>query len=311
MGFSRYAIVVATCRVVSYVLAFVCASFSTSTADAGLVLQPKGDDYVFSGGADDETFRLLDNGSYVTPKTMGSFSGNFYNNPVTNLWISTNGNLNFDQDSSFSPRPFSNTVSPVSSRIAPFWDDFRFLAEPVNQIVNHSKPGSYLAITWKDAFLYNDLPEGTVPVDGLRRTTQVIWFEKKMTLNGFVFEKDDIAFGYSGFQVGIIAATIGVSESTTEFDGIPGDGIPGSTDPGDNDGFISSALGQSSLIPWADNEFLLFRPTADGSSYDGSRQFLTAVPEPSSLFLAISSIALAFAKWRREIFGRFAKCLTK
>ena len=298
MGFSRYAIVVATCRMVSYVLAFVCTSFSTSTSNAGIVLQPTGGAAVFSGEpsfGEDNVFLLLTLGKYSNDT---SFQGKFYGQSVTSsLWIAENGNLNFNGNGSFFPLPFSNAA--VSSRIAPFWDDFLFIEGKSNQIVDHSNPGSYLAITWKDAFLYNDLTGGAVPLDSMTRTTQVIWFEKDMNLNSFDFKKDDIAFGYSGFQAGIIKATIGVNKNSTEFDGIPG---------GDN-GSISSS--QSGLIPWNDNEFLLFRPTANGSSYEGSREFITAVPEPSSLFLAISSIALAFAKWRRQIFGRIAKCSTK
>lgn len=94
-------------------------------------------------------------------------------------------------------------------------------------------------------------------LDMLRRTTQVVWFEKHMNLRGFDFMKDDIAFGYSGFSGGSIDAT-------------------------------------------------LFRPTTNGSSYTASTGQLTAVPEPSSLFMAVSWIALAFMKWRRQIFTRFA-----
>lgn len=289
MGLSRYAIAVATCRVVSYVLTFfVYAIFSTSTTDAGIVLQPTGGAIVFSGApsvGEDKVFPLLTGGKYSNDT---SFQGKFYGQSVTSsVWIAENGNLNFDQDRSFFPLPFSNAA--VSSRIAPFWDDFQFVNGAANQIVNHSNPGSYLAITWKDVWMFNDFTADPMKA----RTTQVIWFEKDMNLNGFDFKKDDIAFGYSGFRLGNIDATIGVSKSPTEFVGIPG---------GDA-GFISSSLGQSGLIPWDDNDFLLFRPTANGSSY-----LVTAVPEPSSLFLAISSIVLAFAKWRRQIFGRIAMC---
>jgi len=289
MGLNRYEFVVATRKIVRNIVAIVFVALWTPVSVAGIILEPTGGATVLSGPADEVQVRLLNNRSYVTPSSTGSFNGKFYNQPVTDLWISDNGNLNFDGTSGgFFPNPFTTSTR----LIAPFWDDFIFLEG--SQIINHSIPGSYLAITWKDAFLFNDTdlinnPPPGMDADSFRRTTQVVWFERDMNLRGFDFKKDDIAFGYSGFSLESIDATIGVSLSNSVFTGIPG-GINGSI----------SSPDPNNLIPWDENEFLLFRPTTDGSSYTASTGQLTAVPEPSSLFLALGWIALAFAKWRSQ-----------
>jgi len=305
MGLNRYEFVVATRKVVGNIVAIVFVALWTPVSVAGIILEPTASSpRVLSVPTDevvdDVWIPVVDGGKYsppfpTDPLSRVAFSGKFYNDNVTNLWISDNGNLNFDGTSGgFFSVPFTTSTRLV----APFWDDFIFLEG--SQIINHSLPGSYLAVTWKDAFLFNDADLiGAVTtqseLDMLRRTTQVVWFERDMSLRGFDFKKDDIAFGYSGFDGGSIDATIGVSQSNSVFTGIPG-GINGSISSSD----------PNNLIPWGENEFLLFRPDTGGLSYTASTGQLTAVPEPSSLFMAVSWIALAFAKWRRQIFNRFA-----
>ncbi len=284
-----------TRKVLLAIFAIVSVALWTGISVAGIIIDSTGVAGFFSGGTDDQVFPLLTTGNYSVAVGGAAFRGNFYGQPVnSNVWIAENGNINFsvDGDGSFFPQSFSD--SPASSRIAPFWDDFQFFAGETNQIIDHSRIGDYLAVTWRDAFLFNDLVFG-VPLDYDKRiTTQVVWFERDMNVNGFDFKKDDIAFGYSGYRNGNIDATIGVSHGSA----------PGmfTSIPGDSDGLISSRLGQSNLIPWNDNEFLLFRPTANGMSYTGTREFITAVPESSSIFLVFAWMACAFAIWRRQLF---------
>jgi hypothetical protein len=274
-----------------------------SHARAGIVLNPSSNATVIYAGASaanfdleqDGAYRLMANGRYGGG-TGAAFQSSLYGANINNLWVAENGNLNFGTtgDGGFYSFPLSS--SNAALRVSPFGDDVFMLDGLDNKILDHSVAGSYLAITWQDIRLFNDVPAGgPVPMETM--TTQVIWFEKDMQIQGFDFKKDDIAFGYSGFSGGTIDATIGVGKDANVFTPIPGDA----------DGLISSTQNQSNLIPWGDKEFLLFRPQAGGASYLGTRESFTAVPEPSSLLMALSAGGLVLTKWRRKFLGQLVR----
>lgn len=278
-----------------FFLVATCTLFSDSRA--GIVLEPTTGHVLFDGTSnDDGVVKILDQGSYIGGP---AFDGSFYGGSVTqNMWVAENGYLSIsDAQDPGGFYSYAFTSNSNLRQIAPFGDDFFLVAGEPNRIVDHSLAGSYLAVTWEDVWLFND---GTVDPN-MSRTAQVIWFERDMDVRGFSFKKNDIAFGYSGFSDGWFETTIGVGRNSNSFTSIPNDA----------DGLIFSedshpGNGQNNLIPWGDNEFLLFRPSTlpnGDPSYSASVETFTAVPEPSSIGVAIAWLCLVVAKWRRKIFS--------
>jgi hypothetical protein len=176
--------------------------------------------------------------------------------------------------------------------IAPLWDDY--LLDPLldNLVTARYMPNQYLQVTWSNVRLYNETVGGE-PFPNTQRSVQMVWFDGDTTLRGFEFKKDDIAFGYiphtnAGPEYfGPIAATAGLDKGDGTFSSVLGT-PEGELLPGDG-----------GLLAWGENDFLLFRPGEStvvpdgflGSNFQGGYHraafTLTAVPEPSTLFMLL------------------------
>jgi hypothetical protein len=256
-------------------------------ANAALLIDPGSGSSLFEGASFDS-----DGTVDITP---AGFNGLFYGQSVSSLYVAENGNLNFSANAAFFPLP-PFTPQDRIARIAPLWDDVSLLSGTDNAVINHSVPGHYLAVTWKDVRILNDLPENLLfpPSD---RSFQVVWFEQDSVIQNTLFRKDDIVFTYVGLEAGTrnfgnINALVGVTNGTS-FTPLFGDA----------DGFIQAP--QTHLLAWEGNTYLRFRPTVDGSNYIAEKLELTAVPEPPLAIVACFATAVMSVRLflRRRIQG--------
>jgi len=211
--------------------------------------------------------------------TGSTFKGKFYGRAVGPVFVSENGNLLFSSPADFFPVGLNEVRGSI---IAPLWDDFLVLPGANNAVIDHSVGGQYLGLTWSNVRLELETsfdPDAPVSFPDTTRSAQVLWFEAATTIRGVTFEPDDIVFSYVGHVVGTadfglqLFATIGIADSSTSFTPLPGD----------MDGSITA--GESGLLAWESNSYLLFRPEilqAGGTGYVASKNYFTAVPEPSA-----------------------------
>jgi hypothetical protein len=285
-------------NVLGWIFAFVFVACTDKNLFADLLLQASSGTTIYSGGLAVSGNGVIvqtnspDPGDWVFGiNVWDSFSGRLYGVDPTpvggKIWVSENGNINFSGDNSFS------AVGKNIACISPLWDDFLYAsnAMPPNRILVHTSPGEYIAATWENVRLFSDAPAGD-PFPTSNRSTQVVWFEGDTTIKGFQFRTNDIAFSYQGRTAGTsdfgpIESFVGLSDGAGKRLAMPGS---------DSNGIITSGA----LLPWQDGSFVLFRPTADGSSYT---LMVTAVPEPNSLWLSALLLGMLLP-FRRELSAR-------
>ena len=276
-------------------IAIFCGPFLliVTTVKGGLIVDPLGTT-LFNGSTDDE-LRVELTGA-LKPGTGFRFFGQ----SVDSVFVSENGHVGFSQPvkSDYAPGPLGSANSGNTSSvagtamIAPLWDDY--LLDPLldNLVTARYMPNQYLQVTWSNVRLYNETSGGE-PFPDTRRSVQMVWFDGDTTLRGFEFKKDDIAFGYIPHTdvgpeyFGVIDATAGLDQGNGNFSSVLGTPY-GELLPGDG-----------GLLAWGENDFLLFRPGEAlnvpdgflGSNFQGGYHrgafTLTAVPEPSTLFMLL------------------------
>jgi hypothetical protein len=252
----------------------VLQALSCTGARAGLIIDPSEGVELVTNFGDPSRVDFV-----VQIPLNGTFQGRFFGQPApTSIYASDHGNLNFTADTD-SWSIDDNSVA----RISTFWDQFLFADGLPNRITAFHNPGSFLAVSWVKAHLFFDEQGGGV-FTGTDRSFQVLWMESDVSIRGFDFKRDDIAFSYVGHVAGTpdfgpwVYARVALDDGT---------GTSGRTAilPGSANGQIFS--GDGDLLPWQDDQFLLFRWDASAANYDVSIQSLTAVPEPSSLVLIL------------------------
>ncbi|MCU0713392.1 MAG: PEP-CTERM sorting domain-containing protein [Pirellula sp.] len=230
------------------------------------------------------------------------FKGLFFGQNVSSfgqnnssIWLAENGymSLTAPSGSDVISQSLAANTTPL---IANFWDDISLFTGSPEVGSHHGiflshQQGQYLAATWSQVYLFNDLIGGEPITSQRSGSFQTIWFEADTNLANFQFKKDDIAMGFSGLSAASIDATVGIRDKSQFFtiDDVTGRDrglAPGgliSTNP-DNSG-----LDNADLLPWADDKILLFRPELDTtgqfSHYRVSIEKITAIPEPSSFVL--------------------------
>ncbi len=239
--------------------------------NAGLVLDPTG--LVFFDG--------FDRSEEDTAKRVTGLNFRFYGTDRSEIWVSENGNLNFSADGSFSPTLLG---APSHARIAPLWDDFLLLQGEVpvnNRVLVDHQSGRWLSVTWENVRLFHETAAGE-PFPDTTRSAQVVIFESDQLIRGFEFRRNDIAFGHIPHELGTsnfgwaLEATVGIDSGNGVFSAIPGTSAGRITDANDD------------LLSWESDSFILFRPTDSIiSGYDASKQLFSAVPEPTSVSLAL------------------------
>jgi len=237
---------------------------------------------------------------------LSGFGGRFFGQSVSNIWIAENGYLS---KTNISGGDYVSTSLAIDNnpRIASFWDDVFVIPDASGTLPQHGvffaqQAGQYIAATWSQVFLFNDLVAGEQISNQLARSFQTVWFEANATLGNFQFKKDDIAMGFSGFSDGNIDAVVGIRDESQYFtiDDVMG-GAPG--------GVISTnsskpGFPNAQLLPWEDDRFLLFRAIDDDagnfSHYQVSIESFSAVPEPASwLLIGASAGAMWWLRRRR------------
>ncbi len=275
---------------VFFLHALVCTG-----AKAGLIIDPSaGVDLVASFGDPPS----LD---FAVPIPLsGSFQGRFFGVQAPSaIYASDNGNLNFDNDDWY-----LSDADNALARISPFWDDFLFADGLPNRITAFHNQGSFLAVSWVRPHLFLELTTGQ-PFPGTDRSFQALWMESDTSIRGFDFKRDDIAFSYVGHVAGTSNFGPSVFARVALDDGT-GPGGRTAVLPGSANGQIFS--GDGDLLPWRDDQFLLFRWNPALDNYDVSIQSLTAIPEPSSLVLVVGIVVAGGAgKVGRRLIARRAK----
>jgi hypothetical protein len=287
---------------VGFLLFYVC--WLAIPANAGLILNPAGTLIIQASPIPDEA-RVQLTSSLVNG--VGSFSGKFFGETKSDIYVSENGHLVFAAvavgEADFFPAPLGST----RGSIAPLWDDFLLVqstVNPMNAVLAEYSAGQYLSVSWQNVRLELETTGG-LPFPDTNRTAQVVWFEGDASIRGFEFKKDDLAFGYiphtAGTDFGDIAAVAGLDKGDGTFSAVQGT----------TDGSLNSTQGHR-LAP-GENEFLLFRPGEVGTvpfgfagdSFQGGyyrgRFSLTAVPEPSSIGLCMAVAIAAVVSYRRQI----------
>ncbi|HBJ33438.1 MAG TPA: hypothetical protein DDZ51_01500 [Planctomycetaceae bacterium] len=266
-----------------------------SPATAGLIIDPsEGTNLVPNFG----TPPRLD---FAVPIPFSvPFQGRFFGQAApAGIFVADNGNINFAADDWH----LSDSGNDIA-RISPFWDDFFFADGLPNRITAQHIPGSFLAVSWVKSHLFLDLTAGQ-PFPGTDRSFQALWIESDVTIRGFDFKRDDIAFSYVGHVAGTSNLGGRVFARVALDNGNPGNSKTAVL-PGSANGQIFS--GDGNLLPWQDDKFLLFRWEEAKGNYDVSINSLTAVPEPSSLVLILGIATVGgVGKFGRRILAKKAK----
>jgi outer membrane autotransporter protein len=204
-------------------------------AHASLLLDPTGGTVLFSDATSHDD-------NVISGRSLG-FTGTFFGITNTTVDVSTNGNLNFSGDTSFSNGAFPD--SPA--RIAPLWDDLIINTGDGASIIEKVSPGKFYSVTWKNIENFGS--------SVTRQTFQAVWFGAPTVIHGFTFKLDDIAFSYAAPVQPVNGnATVGVNK---------GDGVLSAVAPGTIGGLIDNVT--RALLPAAQGGFILFRPNGAGS----------------------------------------------
>lgn len=261
----------------------------------------------------------------VAINPSSTFGGLFYGNRVGAIHVAEDGHLFFNNASQAPWFPTGLGDSDVA-RIAPLWDDFLMLpdddippSDPVNRVLNHSVSGQYIGVTWQNMRLAfeTEAATPTTPIvfPSTHRSFQMLWFEAPTIIRGVPFQANDIAFSYVAHQPGTsdfgpLFATIGIAKGVAE-------GMGRFTPlPQDDDGYIESLSGgldandPSRLLAWEPGSFLRFRPKLQGGAvqYLATKEFVTAVPEPSMVAFGCAAMAaFGFTNMRKRYRKRIAQ----
>ncbi len=244
-----------TLMVTAIVLACL-ASHSSASAQTGLVIDPSSLTNTGLTGDDVVTTRTL--------PTTGTF--NFFGSPRLTVSLSTNGNLNFNANTSF-----SNVALPTAiTRIAPLWDDLiSTVAAPATSILDNQGDvtNPYYAATWLNIANFGNA--------NARYTFQVVWFNGPFTIGSFNFQAGDIAFDYTNMTNFLQGnATVGLDQGNSSgFRALPGT--------------TNGVITDLSLLPIDDDRFVLFRDDGAGG-YNASLQSLSSVPEPATVITLVT-----------------------
>lgn len=171
------------------------------------------------------------------------FTGTYFGTSHTTVDVSTNGNLNFSGNTSFSNQP----LPTGTARINAMWNDLYIYSGDGATITERVLPGLSYAATWNNIAHIND--------PAIRQTFQIAWFGAPVVIRGFTFRLDDLVLSYEGALASVVdTATVGLDK---------GDGTTFVPTPGTTDGLIADST--RNLLPAAEFGFLLFRPDGAGS----------------------------------------------
>ncbi len=147
-------------------------------------------------------------------------TGTFYGSTYTNVYINTNGSINFVPYSEY-----LNASLPAASvpGIYALWDDL--FDDATASVIENKLANTYYSVTWNNLHQYEN--------SSTRHTFQAAWFGANATINSFGFRSGDIAYSYAG-----LGATFRNDSATV---GIVGPSSLNTPLPDDGDGLFSRA----------------------------------------------------------------------
>src|SRR5215213_9970309 len=191
-------------RVAPVALAILAVFAGCGVAWGELLVDPTGGTALIndSKGADDEV---------QTGRALG-FEFSFFggaDEPVTQVDVSSNGNLNFSADTSFANAALPSAVA----RISPLWDDLEIVPGSGDSVVEKIDPGAYYSVTWTAHQRRNLLS---------RHVFQVVIFGRAVRIGQLSFRANDVVFAYReiGLEFDKANATIGLDAG----DAVDGEG---------------------------------------------------------------------------------------
>lgn len=274
--------------------AFAC-SFGVRVVEADLLLsntQAPTTTVLFEAGYEDVT------GDFdgVSGARQLGFTASYFGTNVSQVYVSTNGSLLLSRPAVGFDLYFPQPNVKFDARIAPLFDDYYLFNGSPGRVIESVSSGSYYGITWENVSMNLDWPTA------YEQSVQAIWFGQATTLNGFQFQKDDIAFSYRYDPQGEVNALIGLQKnSTSTFLPAFGSGEAGYVITSNPTNLpYPSAI---SVIPNANN-FFLFRPNGSGA-YTATLEttpLFTSVPEPSASLLLglLSATALTIRFYQHQ-----------
>jgi hypothetical protein len=236
-------------------------------ATAGFLIDPSGGTVLWndSSNVDDQ----------VIQRSIG-FTGSFFGSPFTQVYVSTNGNLNFSGLTQYT----NASLSSVPAMIAPLWDDLYIFQGSGQSITEKAVANQYYSVTWDVSQFENPTP---------RYQFQAVLFGQTTVIDGTTYLPNDIAFAYNRVDPSFVggSAAVGLSNGNGTFATLSGLVSTG--------GEFGTA--QTGLLPTAPGQFIVAAP--DGSGYGGS--FVTGVPEPSTYAMALAGLACGgYSMFRRR-----------
>jgi hypothetical protein len=227
---------------------------------AGLIVAPSGSDTVVSGSADDSIFG---------PFNL-NFGFDFYGAAVTQVNISSNGNVQF----STTDANYANQAFPYSTAmIAPLWDDY-FL--PPGDIRYNNTVANQFTVIWNGA--------------GVFATPSLITAEAILlgAGNGFGYAANSIIVSYGAITgTNDNSATAGLTNGFTLRACVPG-------------GASDCTFTTAQILALQNRAFLFTPEVGSAPGFSVSEISGAAVPEPATLLLGGLGLALiAMLRMRR------------
>jgi hypothetical protein len=250
---------------------------------------------LFSGTGPDVVNPTATNGTTyddsITLRTL-PFSFSFFGSTQSAIRVSTNGNISFTNNTSG-----NNVGFPNSKMIAPLWDDL-YIRQGTNDYITEIAGTNYEAIDWHVDTVNNGAGNTNF------QDFQAVIFGGNVTINGFNFQANDIAFSYNTLNSQFFAGnnvSIGLDSGNTSQNFALAPNAPAR-----NGLYVGGeATTGATAVPIYSNSgsFLLFRSNG-ANGYTSSIAGTATAPEPGAIPLLVGGLSTAslvgFVRHRRN-----------
>lgn len=183
----------------------------------------------------------------VMPARSLGFEFSFFDELITEIDVSTNGNLNTSGNTDYANElPLAEVA-----RISPLWDDLEVLKGSGDKIVENVKAGTWYAVTW----IVHERGNRAA-----RHAFQAVLFGAAERVKGFDFAAGDIVFSYE--QVG---PSFNKGNATMRLDAGDGETFSTAASLVSSEGLVT--VEQAGVLPVGPGRFVLFHFDEDEADY--------------------------------------------